>query len=170
MFQIRKTNTKKIREEGLINSIIDFEKENLQKVLTEAGVPFDEERRRKNFEREMIVLMAFNEEQKLIGYLDFDLHRKSLKEIYINSLQIAEGYRNGQVIFKLMLEARKELLHRDFDLIRCNVHKTNQLAVNLYRKLGFVLEESSSNPKVYQAHVKRDILNHKIFRNLERRF
>lgn len=164
MLQIRKMDTEKIKEEGLIDVIIDFERENLHKVLAKADVPFDEERRRKCFEREMVVIMAFNEEQKLVGYLDFGPHQKRPKEIYVYSLQIAEDYRNGLIIYKLLQEVKKELLQRDFDLIRCNVHKTNQLAVNLYRKLGFTLEESSSNPKVYRAYAGRDIFDRKIFR------
>lgn len=164
MYKLRVLDTKMVLEEGLMDVIIAFDKENMTEILQKSGTSFDEEVRRSNFTHEEVFILAFTEDYKLAGYLEYGPCRQNGEEIYITSMQIDRRYRQSLLISQLLLQAKRDLMRRSFTKLACNVHKENMAAASVYRKLGFTVEEVSGNDMLYSVSAGRDVLENRIIK------
>lgn len=70
---------------------------------------------------------------------------------------------------KLLLKVRNDLLKQEFNRIVSAVQKNNQVAINLYRKLGFSISENSKSEKSLYVFADKNILENNILRRYERK-
>ncbi len=156
MHFLRRIDSQALFKEKLDDAIIVFDKRNMKEILEKANIPFLEEKRRKGLKAiiNSTFTVAFNERSEIIGYLEHCRSWDSKDDIYISSLQIEKRYRNSFLSAKLLLEAKNDLLKQKFNRIVSAVQKNNQVAINLYRKLGFNITENPES-KVFSDFVAR---------------
>lgn len=84
------------------------------------------------------ILLLYKEENKPIGYI----FAKRIDEKYlIDGLYVDINFRNKGIATKLIKEIIKEIyLLGDFEIF-INVLKENKVAVNLYKNIGFIVEQ-----------------------------
>lgn len=169
MHFLRKIDSQVLFREKLDDAIITFDKRNMKKVLKKAGIPFPEGKRRKGFKNNPTFIIAFNKRDEIIGYLEYCPSWDSKNDIYISSLQIDKRYRNGFLIAELLLETKNDLVKQEFNRIVSAVQKNNQVAVNLYRKLGFSITEDPKSEKSLFVFADKSILENDILRRYERK-
>lgn len=148
---------KQILDSGLAERIIEFDKLNMQPVFEKAGIAFPVEKRRKGFERNPTFIIAFDG-SPIAGYIEYLRSWNDSRFIYIGSIQIAEKYRNTRLILKLLSEFKAAAANEDFAGFETNVQKANSLAVKMYQKIGFKLEENPHNPASWRAVAGKDLL------------
>jgi L-amino acid N-acyltransferase YncA len=163
LYCIKKYQTKTLVNSKLYDSIIAFDRLNMRAILEEVHVEFDETMRKANFNNNDIIYIASNNEKKIIGYLEYGRHKNNPENIYIPSIQIEKEFRRGKLIWDLLYNARIDLLEEDFNKISCNVHKSNKEAINIYRKLGFKIEEIPGNEVLLRVYSGKEILINPIF-------
>lgn len=166
MYKLRVLDTKMVLDEGLMDVIIAFDKENMTEILQRSGTSFDEEVRRSNFTHEEVFILAFTEDNKLAGYLEYGPCREKGEEIYITSMQIDRRYRQSLLISQILLQAKRDLMRRSFTKLACNVHKENMDAASIYKKLGFEVQQIAGNDKIYSISAGRDILENRLIKRL----
>lgn len=169
MHFLRRIDSQVLFREKLDDAIIAFDKRNMKEILKKANIPFPEEKRRKGFKNNPIFIIAFNKRNRIIGYLEYCPDWGSKDDIYISSLQIDKSHRNGFLIAELLLEARNDLLKQEFNKIVSAVQKNNQVAVNLYRKLGFSITDDPKSEKSLFVFGDKNILENNILRKYERK-
>lgn len=118
---------------------------------------FPEEKRRKGLTSEPTFIVAF-EGEAIAGYVEYLRSWNDPRYIYLGSIQIAEGYRNTRLILRLLDEFRALVLKEEFVGIETGVQKVNTLAVRMYRKIGFQLEENPRNSASWVGRAGREIL------------
>lgn len=158
MHFLRRIDSQTLFREKLDNAIIAFDKRNMKEVLEKANIPFPEDKRRKGFENNPTFIIAFSKRNKIIGYLEYCPSWDSKDDIYISSLQIERRHRNGFLTAELLLEAENDLLKRKFNRMVSAVQKNNQVAINLYRKLGFSITEDPKSEKSLFVFADKSIL------------
>ena len=93
------------------------------------------------------VIVAENE-KKVIGYILFN---QILDEAEIYKIVVSKDFRKKQIAFKIMEFFQDELKKNDVKKIFLEVRKNNILAINLYKKCGFIeireIVDYYSNPK-----------------------
>lgn len=150
-------NGKQVFEFGLAERIIEFDKLNMQHVFEMAGLAFPEEKRRKGLQSNPTFIIAF-EGDSIAGYIEFLRSWNDPNYIYVGSIQIAEKYRNTRLILRLLDEFRTAVSGEIFAGFETSVQKTNSLAVKMYRKIGFTLEENPNNEASWLARAGKDLL------------
>jgi len=168
LYRIETYQTKDIKT-ALYKSIIEFDKRNMEPILTAANIPFDESMRKKNFENNDTIIIAFGDNGKIIGYLEYGRHQKNPKNIYIPSIQIKKEFRSGKLVWDLIIKAVRLLRNETFDRITCNVHTMNPAAVSIYKKLGFQIETIPGNDSLLRAYAGYEIFSSSMIEWLERR-
>lgn len=169
MHFLKRIDSQVLFRERLDDAIIAFDKTNMKEVLDKANIPFPEDKRRKGFENNPTFIIAFNKRNQIIGYLEYCPSWDSKDDIYISSLQIDKRYRNGFLMAKLLLGGRNDLLKQEFNRIVSAVQKNNQVAVSLYRKLGFSITEDPKSKKSLFVFADKGILENDILRRYERK-
>lgn len=169
MHFLRRIDSQVLFREKLDDAIIAFDKRNMKEILKKANIPFPEKKRRKGFKNNPTFIIAFNKRNKIIGYLEYCPSWDSKDDIYISSLQIDKSHRNGFLIGELLLEARNDLLKQEFNRIVSAVQKNNQVAVNLYRKLGFSITDDPKSEKSLFVFADKNILENNILKKYERK-
>lgn len=152
MHSLRRINSQVLFREKLDDAIIAFDKRNMKEILEKATF-----------------IVAFNERNKIIGYLEYCPSWDSEDDIYISSLQIEKKHRNGLLLARLCLEAKNDLLQKKFNRIVSAVQKNNQVAINFYRKLGFNATENPKSKESFFVFTDRSILENDILRRYEGR-
>lgn len=150
-------NGKQVIDSGLAERIIKFDKLNMKPVLEKAGIAFPEEKRRAGLRSNPTFIVAF-EGEAIAGYLEYLRSWRDANYIYIASVQIAERHRNTRLILELLDKFKSAVSGEDFTGFETNVQKTNSLAVRMYRKIGFKLEENPNNPASWLARADKDLL------------
>ena len=87
-------------------------------------------------------------EKNVIGYILFN---QILDEAEIYKIVVSKDFRKKQIAFKIMEFFQDELKKNDVKKIFLEVRKNNILAINLYKKCGFIeireIVDYYSNPK-----------------------
>ena len=155
-------------DSGLGGQIIEFDKKNMKPILDLAGIEFPEEKKRKALDSDPTFIIAF-EGQAIVGYLEYLRSWNDPNYIYVGSIQIDAKYRNTRLILKLFDKFRTSIAEEDFLGFETNVQKANSLAVKMYQKIGFKLEENPNNETSWVARADKDLLKHSpIIRLLEK--
>jgi ribosomal protein S18 acetylase RimI-like enzyme len=144
-------------ESGLEDEVIEFDRRNMRPILERAGLEFPEEKRRRGLRSGPTFIIAFDG-RTIAGYLEYLRSWNDPRYIYVGSVQIGERYRNARLILTLFEEFRTLLAGEDFLGFETNVQKTNTLAVRMYRKIGFELEENPNNDASWTARAGKELL------------
>ena len=168
MIVIKAITGKEALETGLAEQILEFDRENMREILSQAGIDFPEEKRRKGFENNPTVIIAF-ENETIVGYLEYCRNWGDPEQIYFSSLQIDPRHRRGFVLAKLIGKAKEYLMGERFTKIVTGVQKNNHHAVRLYKELGFQIEENPNNEKSYAVTGGKEILNNERILSIMRR-
>jgi hypothetical protein len=148
---------KQIFDSGLAERIIEFDRMNMQPIFEKAGIAFPEEKRRQGLQSNPTFIIAF-EADAIAGYIEYLWSWNNPNYIYVGSVQIAEKYRNARLILKLFNEFRSAVSGENFVGFETNVQKTNLLAVKMYQKIGFNLQENPNNQASWLARADKDLL------------
>ena len=130
--------------DGLALRIIEFDRQNMQTTLDQAGIDFPEENRRKGFQRNPTLIVAF-EGDDIVGYVEYLRSWNDPRYIYISSLQILPQYRHTKLILQLIAKFVETVGSEDFLGFETNVQKVNTSVVELCRKAGFQLTQNPRN-------------------------
>jgi ribosomal protein S18 acetylase RimI-like enzyme len=144
-------------DSGLAERIIEFDKKNMQPVFAEAGLEFPEEKRRRGLESDPTFIIAFDGES-IAGYIEYLRSWNDPAYIYVGSIQIERSHRNTRLILMLFDEFRDLVSRENFRGFETNVQKANKVAVRMYQKLGFNLEENPRNTASWVARAGRELL------------
>jgi len=148
---------REVIDSGLDEQIIEFDKVNMQHILEKARVEFPEEKRRLSFEGNPTFVIAFDN-QRITGYIEYRRSWEDENYIYISSIQIDKKYRNTRLILSLLDAFRSLAAKENFLGFRTNLQKTNLLAVKIYQKLGFVLEDKPGSDVSFVAKAGKGLL------------
>lgn len=144
-------------DSGLVEEIIQFDKLNMKPVLEKARSVFPEEKRRQGLQSNPTFIIALDG-RAIAGYLEYLRSWNDPNYIYVGSVQIGEKYRNTGLILRLLDAFRTLVSREEFLGFETNVQKANTLAVKMYRKIGFKLEENPNNDASWVARAERGIL------------
>lgn len=93
-------------------------------------------------------VIVAEKEKNVIGYILFN---QILDEAEIYKIVVSKDFRKKQIAFKIMEFFQDELKKNDVKKIFLEVRKNNILAINLYKKCGFIeireIVDYYSNPK-----------------------
>ena len=163
MVTIKRIDIKEPINEAFIDEILSFDEKNMQSIIKEANINFPIEKRRKGFKNNPTFIIAYNENNEIIGYLQYSPSWNSEKEIYIGSLQIEKAHRGGSLLIKLLLKAKKDLQNREFNQFVSHVQKNNTIAIKLYKKLGFNIIENQKDKSSYLVFADRSLIYSNLF-------
>lgn len=116
----------------------------MQSTLDQAGIAFPEENRRKSFQSNPTLIVAFDDDE-IAGYVEYLRSWNDRRYIYISSFQIRKSHRRTKLILELIDKFVETISGEDFLGFETNVQKVNTTAVEMYRKLGFQLKENPRN-------------------------
>ena len=141
----------------LAERIIDFDRHCMQSTLDNAGILFPEQNRRKSFQSNPTVIVAFAGDE-IAGYIEYLRSWNDPRYIYISSLQIRETYRRTTLLLALIDRFRESVNGEEFLGFETNVQKLNRPAVEMYRKVGFQLTENPRNKASWIATAGPELL------------
>ncbi len=144
-------------DEGLAERIVEFDKRNMRRVWEAAGMEFPEENRRKGLLNDPTFIIAF-EGRDIAGYVEYLRSWNDPRNLYVGSLQVADGHRGAGLILRLLDELRALLAVEEFEGFETSVQKANTRAVELYQRLGFRLEPNPRNEASWLAKAGRELL------------
>ena len=148
---------REVLESGLAEEIIELDRRNMRRILELAGIEFPEERRRRGLQSDPTFVVAFDA-GAVAGYIEYLRSWNDPRYIYVGSVQIEKGYRNGRLLLLLFDEFKTLVAREDFAGFETNVQKANTAAVKMYRKIGFSLEENPDNEASWSARAGRELL------------
>lgn len=148
---------REIIESGLAEEILKLDRKNMQPILRAAGIDFPEEKRRAAFLGDSTFIIAF-EDQKIAGYIEYRRSWNDPDYIYISSIQIDKKHRSTGLILKLIDKFKSLVSEEDFRGFETNVQKVNRRAAEMYRKIGFKLEENPNNDASWLVTAERRLL------------
>ena len=144
-------------DELLVKRIVDFDRQCMETTLDRAGIPFPEVNRRKSFQSNPTLIVAFAGDE-IAGYIEYLLSWNDPRYIYISSLQIQKSFRGSTLLLVLIDRFRESLKDEDFLGFETNVQKVNTPAVKMYRKAGFHLTENPRNDASWIATAGPELL------------
>ncbi|MDJ0832583.1 MAG: GNAT family N-acetyltransferase [Gammaproteobacteria bacterium] len=160
MVKIRKFIGPEVFVDGLDDQLVELDKLTMGQILSDAGVTFPEEMRRKGFEGNPTIFVA-SVNSATAGYLQYCRSWDNENDIYISSIQILPKYRSGPVLLALLNAARESLLNEEFDKLVTEVLKNNIAAIRLYEKLGFKLNKHPQKQKYLSVSGTKSMLKNK---------
>jgi ribosomal protein S18 acetylase RimI-like enzyme len=168
MINIRTYNSDYLYEQHLDDQIIEFDKKNMGPFLAAWNIPFSEKKRRKGLAGNATFHIAFNENHRIIGYLQYGPHWDDKDAIYISSVQVAPSHRNTSLFTQLVVTAFDNLAGKPFSRLVTNVQKHNKIAIGLYRKLGFTIDEANASETSFPVYAEPSMLDTERLRTLKR--
>ena len=145
-------------DDQMVQRIIDFDRQNMQITLDQAGVAFPEENRRKSFQSSPTLIVAFVGDD-IAGYVEYLRSWNDPRYIYISSFQIEKAYRRTKLILQLIDKLIDAVSGEDFLGFETNVQKVNKPAIEMYRKIGFQLKENPRNEASWIATAGPELLS-----------
>jgi ribosomal protein S18 acetylase RimI-like enzyme len=144
-------------ENPLVERIIDFDRQCMLTTLDQAGINFPEANRRKGFQSNPTLIVAFAGDE-IAGYIEYLRSWNDPRYIYISSLQIRKSFRGTTLLLALIDRFRESVKDEDFLGFETNVQKVNRPAVEMYRKAGFHLTENPRNEASWIATAGPELL------------
>jgi ribosomal protein S18 acetylase RimI-like enzyme len=141
----------------LVERIIDFDRQCMETTIDQAGLAFPEENRRKGFQSNPTLIVAFAGDE-IAGYIEYLRSWNDPHYIYISSLQIQKAFRGTTLLLALIDRFRESVSSEDFLGFETNVQKVNKRAVQMYRKAGFQLTENPRNEASWIAKAGPELL------------
>lgn len=129
----------------------------MRPVWEAAGMEYPEESRRRGLLSDPTFVVAFDG-RDLAGYVEYLRSWNDPRLIYVGSIQIDERHRHTGLLLRLLEEFRTLVSPEDFDGFEASVQKVNTRAVELYRRLGFTLEQNPRNELSWTARAGRELL------------
>ena len=148
---------RELMDSGLAEEVIAFDRKNMRPVFEQAGIEFPEEKRRKGLQSDPTFIMAFDG-PAIAGYLEYLRSWNDPAYIYVGSVQVGGKYRGARLILMLFDEFRALMAGEDFLGFETNVQKVNTVAIRLYQKIGFRLEENPGNEASWVGRAGKEIL------------
>ena len=130
----------------------------MQSTLDQAGIAFPEENRRKSFQSNPTLIVAFDSDE-IAGYVEYLRSWNDRRYIYISSFQIRTSHRRTKLILELIDKFVETVSGEDFLGFETNVQKVNTDAVKMYRKIGFELKENPRNQDSWIATAGPELLS-----------
>lgn len=155
--EIRVLRGREALDEGLAERIVVFDRENMRAVWEEAGMEYPAENRRRGLQSGPTFVMAFDGGE-IAGYVEYLRSWRDPRRIYVGSIQVARAHRGSGLLLRLLDEFRSLVSEEDFDGFETSVQKVNTRAVELYRRLGFTLEQNPRNELSWTARAGRELL------------
>ena len=144
-------------DDELAQRIIELDRQNMEATLDQAGIDFPEENRRKGFQRNPTLIVAF-EGDDIAGYVEYLRSWNDPRYIYIASLQILPKHRHTKLILQLIDKFIETVKGEDFLGFETNVQKVNTSVVELCRKAGFQLVQNPGNEASWLATAGPELL------------
>lgn len=91
MYRLRVVDSKTVLDEGLLEIIVEFDKENMANVHGKENAPLDEEIRSRNFTHNEIFILAFTVDDRLAGYLEYGPCPKTGKKFSLHRCKSTDG-------------------------------------------------------------------------------
>lgn len=145
-------------DDWLAKRIIEFDRQNMQTTLSQAGISFPEENRMKSFTSDTTLIITFAGDD-IAGYVQYLRSWNDPRYIYISSFQIHEKHRHTRLILQLIDEFAETVRREDFLGFEANVQKVNTPAVEMYLKIGFQLKENPRNEASWTATAGPELLS-----------
>ena len=82
-------------------------------------------------------ILLIEENNKIIGYLSYEIKEKVTKALWIDEFVIKEEYRHNGYGTKLMEKVKEIAMNEKIDRIEFNCWSFNENALKFYRKLGY---------------------------------
>lgn len=159
--------SQELLERRMDAEVLAFDRENIGPILSAAGIPFPEAKRREAFTRDGFFVVGRDLQETMQGYLEVLPDWECSEDLYISSLQVAPTHRGGALLRRLLSEAVKELQVRPFRNLRSTVQLHNAAAISIYRRLGFTFRHESD--RSLRLSVSRSILDSPLARRLASR-
>ena len=144
-------------DDSLVKRIINFDRQCMETTLDQAGIAFPEENRRKSFQSNPTLIVAFAGDE-IAGYIEYLRSWNDPRYLYISSLQIQKTFRGTTLLLALIDRFRESVKDEDFLGFETNVQKVNRPAVEMYRKVGFHLTENPRNEASWIATAGPELL------------
>lgn len=144
-------------DDQLVERILDFDRQCMETTLDQAGIAFPEENRRKGFQSNPTLIVAFAGGE-IAGYIEYLRSWNDRRYIYISSLQVQKAFRGTALLMALIDRFRESVSGEDFLGFETNVQKVNRPAVAMYRKAGFQLTENPRNEASWIARAGPELL------------
>jgi hypothetical protein len=144
-------------DDELAQRIIELDRQNMEATLDQAGIDFPEENRRKGFQRNPTLIVAF-EGDDIAGYVEYLRSWNDPRYIYIGSLQILPKHRHTKLILQLIDKFIETVKGEDFLGFETNVQKVNTSVVELCRKAGFQLVQNPRKEASWLATAGPELL------------
>ncbi|HEX8283272.1 MAG TPA: GNAT family N-acetyltransferase [Pyrinomonadaceae bacterium] len=157
MPEIKVVRGAEVFDEGLAERIIELDRRNMRPVWEAAGMEYPEESRRRGLLSDPTFVIAFDG-RGIAGYVEYLRSWNDPRRIYVGSIQIDERHRHTGLLLRLLDEFRVLVSVEDFDGFETSVQKVNTRAVELYRRLGFKLEQNPRNELSWTARAGRELL------------
>jgi ribosomal protein S18 acetylase RimI-like enzyme len=93
------------------------------------------------------------EDKKLIGLVAVYLNDKESKRGYITNVSILDNYTGFGIASLLIARSIKKAKELGFNYIDLEVFKNNINALNLYKKLGFLVYSTSQNKIIMRKNI-----------------
>ena len=106
--------------------------------------------------------------EKLIGYIQVLRNLYWNDDIVIANLAVVEQYRCKGIAKKLLYIGCNHFESDEFTPIILQVRKDNEIAINLYKKLGFIISKHPSKDKTKDDHEMftfKKVLNNNLKKN-----
>ena len=156
--ELKSFTGRELQASGLAEKIIAFDRSSMRPIFETAGIEFPEEKRRKGLEGDAQLIIAFAS-ATIAGYLQYQRSWHNPDYIYVSPVQIKESYRGSRLILMLFDRFMTQVAGEDFLGFETNVQKRNTAAVQMYRKIGFRLEENPRNEASWLATAGKEILS-----------
>ena len=107
-------------------------------------------------------------DEKLIGYIQILRNLYSNDDIVIANLAVVEQYRGKGIAKKLLYMGCNHFKSNEFTTIILQVRKDNEIAINLYKNLGFIISKHPSKDKTEDDHEMftfKKVLNNNLKKN-----
>ncbi len=157
MPEVRVVRGAEVFDEGLAERIVELDRRNMRPVWEAAGMEYPEESRRRGLLSDPTFVIAFDG-SAVAGYVEYLRSWNDPRRIYVGSIQIDERHRHAGLLLRLLDEFRSLVSLEDFDGFETSVQKVNTRAVELYRRLGFTLEQNPRNELSWTARAGRELL------------
>lgn len=165
---VRIADAADIAREGLVDVIVDFDKLTMLPILQAVGIQFPEEKVRLSLSAPHMRLVLLYDGPVLAGYLRFSRHYMDPVDMEIGSVQLLQQYRGGPGFAILVTECARLLRTEEFRSIGAGVHKHNERALRLYRKLGLEITPVPERPLSLGMTIARAQLDSPLIKRLEK--